>query len=47
MSENGSMGSCVGYLEEMQVEPDPIMETMLIANRNNREAVGYLERGMD
>lgn len=47
MSENGSMGSCVGYLEEMQVEPDPIMETMLIANRNNREAVGYLKRGMD
>lgn len=44
-SEVSSISSCTDAFEEMVVE-NPIREAMLIANSNNREAVGYLDRGM-
>lgn len=45
-SEVSSISSCTDALEELVVE-NPVREAMLLANRCNREAVGYLERGME
>jgi tetratricopeptide (TPR) repeat protein len=47
-SEVSSMSSCTGALEELDiVVENPVREAMLLANRCNREAVGYLEQGME